>query len=197
MAPMSDEESYFARVEEHFGQRRGGPLVLSPSDWQMLEAWHRRGIPLPVVLRGINQAFDRFRGSGPRPDRINSLRYCEQEVEAAWEEHRAARPGAAGDDAPADSGLPGAAAHLRAAAAACRAAGARDLPAVARAALEAVAGDLEELAAAAAAGGLDARSLDRRALDLQQRLAGELSRAGRPPLSLESLELPGFSPYEV
>jgi hypothetical protein len=194
---MSDEEIYFARVEEHFGQRRGGPLVLSPGDWQILEAWQRRGIPLAVVLRGINQAFDRFRASGPRPDRINSLRYCEQEVEAAWEEHRAARPGAAGDDAPADSGLPGAATHLCAVAAACRAAGAGDLPEAARAALEAVAGDLERLAEAAATGGLDARSLDRRALDLQQRLAGELSRATHPPLSLESLDLPGFSPYEV
>jgi hypothetical protein len=194
---MSDEEIYFARVEEHFGQRRGGPLVLSPGDWQMLEAWHRRGIPLAVVLRGINQAFDRFRASGPRPDRINSLRYCEQEVEAAWEEHRAARPGAAGDDAPADSGLPGAATHLCAVAAACRDAGTGDLPAAARAALEAVAGDLERLADAAATGGLDARSVDRRALDLQQRLAGELSRATHPPLSLESLDLPGFSPYEV
>jgi hypothetical protein len=197
------DERYFRRVEEHFGQRRGGPLVLSPKDWRLLEKWHEKGIPLPVVLRGINHAFDRFRASGPRPDRINSLRYCEQEVQAAWEEHRAAH-GRRDADArqPPTAALRGASRHLLAVAAACRAT-AKERDAATAAPLARAAEALDALGQEAAAGSLDARSIDRRAAELEAQLRRDLATetgvTAETPESPapEAIDLPRFSPYEV
>ncbi|MCH7826111.1 MAG: hypothetical protein IH849_15050 [Acidobacteria bacterium] len=187
------DEQYFARVEEHFGRRRGGPLVLSPKDWQLLEKWHESGIPLRVVLRGINQTFDRFAASGPRPDRINSLGYCEQEVQAAWQDYRGAqRSGNRGGD-PATPGLPAASAHLRIVSAACRSA-ADDVDDAAAAHLIAAADELDELERTAAGGGVGARSIDHSASALESRLHAELQELLAPE-TLAALGLPPFSPY--
>ncbi len=195
--PDPDNEQYFSRVEEHFGRRRGGPLVLSPNDWRLLEVWQQQGVPLPVVLRGINQAFDRFEASGPRPDRINSLRYCEQEVQAAWEDHRAAHRRPVGQDQErngASTALPGASRHLRAVAAACRAA-ATEVEGGAAACLSSAAACLGELEQKASAGTLDARELDRRASELESRVRSELAPLVEQAPALSHLSLPPFSPY--
>ena len=196
MSELTDEE-YFARIERHLGERRGGPLMLSPRDWQLVQKWREQGIPLPVVLRGINSTFDRFEASGPRPDRVNSLRFCAQEVESAWEEYRvtyaAARDGA-GAPSP---GLRAAGPHLRAVAAACRAA-AREVPQEVGDALSSTADELERLAAAADAGELDARQLDDSATALEEQLAARL--AGPDSLAVlpkDISDLPPFSPYSV
>jgi hypothetical protein len=193
--PEPGDEEYFPRVEEHFGRRRGGPLVLSPNDWQLLEGWQQQGIPLRVVLRGINQAFDRFEASGPRPDRINSLRYCEQEVQAAWEDHCAAhrRPVAQERD-DASTALPRASRHLRAVAAACRAA-ATEVVGGAAACLSSAAACLDELEHQASAGTLDAREIDRRASDLESRMRSDLAALVEHAPALSHLSLPPFSPY--
>ena len=190
------EEHYFERIEEHFGRRRGGPMVLSPKDWQLIQKWQEQGIPLPVVLRGINQAFDQFAASSPRPDRINSLRYCAQEVEGAWEEHRAAwaRSAVPDDSHP---GLPGAGRHLRAAAARCLHAANAEVAAPLRDRLRDTAQQLDELAAEADGGSLDARTLDRRAVALQEGLEAELASAAADVGGLAGLGIPGFSPYDV
>ena len=188
-----DDEHYYARVEEHFGRRRGGPLVLSPKDWRLLEKWYESGIPLRVVLRGINQTFDRFAASGPRPDRINSLRYCEQEVQAAWQDYRGAhRSGDRGGDS-ATPGLPAASAHLRIVSAACRSAAA-DVDDVAAAYLIAAADELDELKRAAAAGDVGARSIDHSASTLETRLNSDLEALPTAE-TLAALGLAPFSPY--
>ncbi len=89
-SPRSDEH-YFERIERQFGVRRGGPLLLSPRDWQLVSQWREIGIPLDVVLLGINRAFDAveaFYTPGPPQQRVNSLSYCRQQIETAWEAHR-------------------------------------------------------------------------------------------------------------
>lgn len=187
-----DDEQYYLRVEQHFARRRGGPLVLSPKDWRLLEGWREQGIPLRVVLRGINQAFDRFAAAGPRPDRINSLRYCEQEVQAAWQEHRATRRRADDDTVP--TGLPDAAEHLRVVAAACRSA-ADGLAGDAAVSLRSAADELEGLAAQAHDGGLGARPLDERCNELEERVRGELGAQLEATPAVSALRLPPFSPF--
>ena len=194
---MSDSahEQYFNRIEEHFGRRRGGPLVLSPKDWGLVEAWHDSGIPLRIVLRGINQAFDRFAASGPRPDRINSLLYCEQEIQAAWEEYRGThRDGhLRGDQG--STGLPKASAHLRVVSAACRSAATNVHMPIASCLLTAAA-ELDEIERAAVDGDLEARSVDRRANDVASRLRSAVkSLSGTDELN--ALSLPPFSPYDA
>ncbi len=59
--------NYFTEVEEHFQRARGtGLFLLSPVDWALIEAWKNGGIPLEAVLRGIDQAFEKWRAR-PRP----------------------------------------------------------------------------------------------------------------------------------
>ena len=191
----SADEQYFNRIEEHFGRRRGGPLVLSPKDWGLVEAWHDSGIPLRIVLRGINQAFDRFAASGPRPDRINSLLYCEQEIRAAWEEYRGTHQHRhlRGDQG--SKGLPKASAHLRVVSAACRSAATNVHMTVASCLLTAAA-ELDEIERAAADGDLEARSVDRRANDVESRLRSAVKSLSGPD-ELNALRLPPFSPYDA
>ncbi len=198
-----EEAEYFQRIEEHFGQRRGGPLILSPRDWQLIQRWHEKGIPLPVVLRGINQAFDRFAASGPRPDRLNTLSYCAQHVETIWEDHRQTHAGSqeAREDRAGEKPSP-AILHLQEVALACRRPASANLPGEASRALEQAAAELERMAVRAEAGELDARSLDAAAKALEQQVEEALALAwhgidDEPPKRLVDLQIPRFSPYAV
>lgn len=194
------EDEYFARIEEHFARRRGGPLLLSPTDWQLVERWHSEGVPLSVVLRGINRAFDRFRHSGRRSDRINSLRYCRQHVEESWEEYRESRASPRRDHDPALE----AADHLVAAADACRKASTDMSDEDVRTVLVDVADELDDLARRARDGEVGPRQIDARARALEETLAARLAAAdddgaAEAPASgdRQGLDLPPFSPYGV
>jgi hypothetical protein len=66
---------------------------LSPLDWALIESWKQMDVPLHVVLRGIEKAFDSWE-SKPRKRTVKSLLYCQEEVEAQFAEWREARVGA-------------------------------------------------------------------------------------------------------
>lgn len=85
--------NYYTEIEEAFVRRRAKNLLLSPIDWAMIESWQDRGIPLHVVLRGIEAVFDNFE-KNPRPRTIKSLLFCREEVEAQFQEWSASRVGA-------------------------------------------------------------------------------------------------------
>jgi len=77
--------NYFTEIEEHFQRARGtGLFLLSPLDWALIEAWRNGGIPLEAVLRGIDQAFEKWRARPPRArlHMVNSLAYCAQAIAA-------------------------------------------------------------------------------------------------------------------
>lgn len=77
--------NYFTEIEETFVRRRGRHLLLSPIDWAMIEGWQERGVPLHIVLRGIESVFDVF-DKNPGPRTIKSLFYCREEIEAQYAE---------------------------------------------------------------------------------------------------------------
>lgn len=54
--------------------------MLSPLDWALIEAWKNSGVPLEAVLRGIDKAFEKWRGGKKRTQSINSVAYCTQAV---------------------------------------------------------------------------------------------------------------------
>jgi hypothetical protein len=113
--------NYFTEIEERFQQRRGSILLLSTLDWALIDTWREAGIPLEAVLRGIDQAFDRYdaRKSKAHLRRVNGLAWCAQEVMTAAENMREASVGAAKPHSDAESaGLEQEriAAHLEAAA---------------------------------------------------------------------------------
>jgi hypothetical protein len=73
--------NYFTEVEEHFQRARGTSLfLLSPLDWALLESWKNSGLPLAAVLRGIDTAFEKWRGRKSRTQMVNSLAFCAQAV---------------------------------------------------------------------------------------------------------------------
>jgi len=75
--------NYFTEIEEHFQRARGtGLFLLSPLDWALIETWKNAGIPLEAVMRGIDAAFEKWRGrpANARIHMVNSLAYCAQAV---------------------------------------------------------------------------------------------------------------------
>ena len=94
---MRNYFNYFTEIEERFQQRRGSILLLSTLDWALIETWRDAGIPLEAVLRGIDDAFDKYesRQKKARMRRINGLAWCAQAVMKAAEELREASAGTA------------------------------------------------------------------------------------------------------
>jgi hypothetical protein len=73
--------NYFTEVEEHFQRARGTSLFLmSPLDWALIESWKNSGVPLTAVLRGIDAAFEKWRGRKSKTQMVNSLAFCAQAV---------------------------------------------------------------------------------------------------------------------
>jgi hypothetical protein len=92
--------NYFTEIEERFQQRRGSLLMLSTLDWALIETWREAGLPLEVVLRGIDDAFDKHDAQKHRAKgktrKINGLAWAAQAVlqaaEAAAEAATGSRP---------------------------------------------------------------------------------------------------------
>ncbi len=85
--------NYFTEVEEEFVRRRGKPMLVSPLDWALIESWKNAGIPLHVVLRAINKSFDSYDARPRKYRKVNSIFYCQQEVEASFADYRLAQVG--------------------------------------------------------------------------------------------------------
>lgn len=94
---MQNYFNYFTEIEEHFQRRRGSLLLLSTLDWALIETWRDASIPLEAVLRGIDDAFDKYeaRKSNRSLRRINGLAWCSQAVAAAAEQQLQASTGIA------------------------------------------------------------------------------------------------------
>ena len=85
--------NYFTEIEDAFVRRRGKHLFLSPLDWALMETWKQAEIPLHIVLRGIERAFDSHEAK-KRKRSVKSLIYCQEEVEAQYAEWLESRVGA-------------------------------------------------------------------------------------------------------
>jgi hypothetical protein len=99
--------NYFTEIEEQFRRCRSEPVLLSPIDWALVEAWKEQGFPLESVLAGIERSFEKFKAGKHRYRKVNTLAYCSQEVYRAVEEGRAvAAQGAAAPPAKAAASAP-------------------------------------------------------------------------------------------
>ena len=73
--------NYFTEIEDHFQRARGtGLFLLSPLDWALIESWKTAGIPLEAVLKGIDEAFEKWRSRKVKRRNVNSVAYCAQAV---------------------------------------------------------------------------------------------------------------------
>ena len=90
---MENYFNYFTEIEEHFQKRRGQARPLSPLDWSLIESLRDAGIPLEVVLRGVDRAFDKRSRRRRVVGRVNSLAYCTQAILAEHERGKESRAG--------------------------------------------------------------------------------------------------------
>lgn len=73
--------NYFTEIEEHFQRARGTAIfLLSPLDWALIESWKNSGIPLEAVLKGIDDAFEKWHSRKVKGRAVNSVAYCAQAV---------------------------------------------------------------------------------------------------------------------
>lgn len=99
--------NYFSEIEETFVRRRGRHLFLSPLDWALMETWQERGIPLHIVIRGIESVFDVFDRQPAGTRTIKSLFYCREEIEVQFTEWSRSMAGKTSDeDVPAQQAFP-------------------------------------------------------------------------------------------
>jgi hypothetical protein len=105
--------NYFTEVEEEFVRRRGKPLMISPMDWALVESWKSAGIPLHIVLRAINEAFDGYDTRAQKYRKVNSIFYCQQAVEGAFAEYRLSQVGGAAEPVAKDAGSGRKGSHTR------------------------------------------------------------------------------------
>ena len=95
--------NYFTEIEEHFVRKRGKNLLISPLDWCLIELWKENGIPLNVVLRGIDRSFASAQQRRKRSPK--TLFYCHPAVIEAFEEYQEAMLGESAIPAEDESGL--------------------------------------------------------------------------------------------
>ncbi len=100
---MDNYYNYFTEIEEHFWRKRGKNLLVSPLDWCLIDLWKESGVPLHVVLRGIDRSFEVAEKRHRRPP--TTLFYCHPAVMEAFEEFGEAQVGASGQD-PGPAGSP-------------------------------------------------------------------------------------------
>lgn len=87
----ADSLGYQAVVAEFFLGLKGSGLVLSPLDQELVAEWERRGLPVPVVCRGIRRGMAELAEDRRGPAR--SLRSVRFAVEDEWRAYRSGRVG--------------------------------------------------------------------------------------------------------
>jgi hypothetical protein len=79
---------YFQEIAELFFDLRGAPFVLSSKEIASISSWEETGIPLRIVLQGIQRAFEKYRERQAGGRKISSLSYCNAEVRKVFAEFR-------------------------------------------------------------------------------------------------------------
>ncbi len=102
---MDNYFNYFTEIEERYQRRRGTGLLLSTLDWALIETWKDAGIPLDAVLRGIDEAFDKYERKPSKTKKVNSLAYCCQLVLSAAEDMQEASVGSVREKSKTPGGL--------------------------------------------------------------------------------------------
>ena len=49
--------NYFTEIENFYQTKRETFTLISSLDWVLIENWKEQGIPLEIVLKGIDRAF--------------------------------------------------------------------------------------------------------------------------------------------
>lgn len=85
-----DVGAYCRDVEAHLCRRNGGHLIrLVGPAFTLVRGWATQGIPLRVVLHGVDQTITRLEARGPRRRPVR-VEFCEADVLGAYDQWRRA-----------------------------------------------------------------------------------------------------------
>ena len=87
------KDEYFDKIWERYSQFTD-ILVPSAAALHIIEGWWSEGIPLRVVLIGMENLITKYYRLHGREIRVRSLEYFRQEVESTWEAYKELRVGA-------------------------------------------------------------------------------------------------------
>ncbi len=110
-----DIGAFCRAVEAHLCRVNGGHLVriVGPA-FELVAGWARDGMPLRVVLQGVDRTVTRLTARGPRRRPVR-IEFCDADVSDAYDQWRravgvhvmqGAASGATGPDAPVESSVP-------------------------------------------------------------------------------------------
>jgi len=87
-----NEERYAREIGDKFIQLRGRGFDLSPLDYQLIDDWFKRGVPVFIPLNALAGA-EEYRLRKPEL-RVRGLSYISEEVDASFAEWLEGRVGA-------------------------------------------------------------------------------------------------------
>jgi len=77
--PKAGERRYVRAIEAAWSRIQGRPVVISEREFELVDGWRKRGIPLATVLEVLGDLERRRGGRTPR-----SLAYLQPAVDRAW-----------------------------------------------------------------------------------------------------------------
>lgn len=77
--------NYFTEIENFYQTKRESFTLVSSLDWVLMESWKEQGIPLEIVLKGIDRAFSQAKR------KISSLAYCVGAINDVMQEQKETR----------------------------------------------------------------------------------------------------------
>lgn len=95
----NQESRYFQTIAHCFFEQRGAPFFLSSKELGLITAWKNKGIPLHVVLEGINNAFLSYRSKPGRKSKVLSLQFCQKKVQKAFASYKERKVGGSAQNA--------------------------------------------------------------------------------------------------
>ena len=79
---MDNYFNYFTEIERYYQSKRESFTLLSTLDWVLVESWKDQGVPLELVLKGMDRAFSRAKR------KVSSLAYCANAISEVVNEQK-------------------------------------------------------------------------------------------------------------
>ncbi|PIE02361.1 MAG: hypothetical protein CSA81_07565 [Acidobacteria bacterium] len=88
---LTPGQRYFREIELHWSLKRENQIILSPLEFDAVNEWHEKGIPLQVVLRAVDRFLERKKKGKRRKNHL--LTHVAGDVEKLHQEYQTLHAG--------------------------------------------------------------------------------------------------------
>jgi hypothetical protein len=81
----TENQNYLVTIEKFFLTLKGSGLALSAIDYDLIQQWEERGIPINVVCRGIENGVEEYARQNTRQSSRMGLSYLKVFIEEEME----------------------------------------------------------------------------------------------------------------